>query len=187
MDALAAKIKAVADAVSRCRKDAWRRPMPHDGDRRDLIQVLIVAATASLLPNGLTANGRTIMPKSPAVKVALAHIEAWSHHDWDETRAMLASDVHALVTSTQREIGTNEFSGIDKYMDLKKKAASLVEPGSVQVLGTVGDENTALTLITFRIAMGPGGSLVTMCRSCLYLLNKNKKIKDERDSFFVLS
>jgi len=100
---------------------------------------------------------------------------------------MLAPDVHALVTSTQREIGTNEFTGIDKYMELKTKAASLVEPGSVRVLGTVGDEKSALTLVTFRIAMGPNGSLVTMARSCLYLLDENKKIKDERDSLFFLS
>ena len=155
--------------------------------RRDLLRGLFVAAAASLLPKRLTTKGRTIMQDSPAVNVALAHIEAWSHHDWDKTRAMLAPDVHALITSTQREIGTNEFTGIDKYMDLKTRAARLVEPGSVQVLGTVGDENTALTLVTFRIAMGPNGSLVTMARSCLYLLNENKKIKDERDSFFVLS
>jgi len=127
------------------------------------------------------------MQNSPAVKVALAHIEAWSRHDWDKTRAMLAPYVHALVTSTQREIGTNEFTGIDRYMALKTRAASLVEPGSVQVLGAVGDENTALTLVTLRIAMGPNGSLVTMARSCLYLLDEDEKIMDERDSFFVLS
>jgi len=124
---------------------------------------------------------------SSAVKVALAHIEVWSHHDWDKTRALLAPDVHALVTSTQREIGTVEVTGIDKYMELKVKGAQLVEPGSVQVLSSVGDENTALTLITFKIAMGPGGAMVTMARSCLCLLDENKKIKDERDSFFVLS
>ena len=29
--------------------------------------------------------------------------------------------------------------------------------------------------------------MVTMARSCLYLLDENKKIKEERDSFFVLS
>jgi hypothetical protein len=161
--------------------------MRRESSRRDLMQGLFVTAAASLLPKRLTTNERTIMQNSPAVKVALAHIEAWSHHDWDQTRAMLAPDVHALITSTQREIGTNEFTGIDKYMALKTRAASLVEPESVQVLGTVGDENTALTLVTFRIAMGPNGSLVTMARSCLYLLDEHKKIKDERDSFFVLS
>ena len=64
------------------------------------------------------------MKDSPAVKVALAHIDAWSHHDWDQTRAMLAPDVHALITSTQREIGTNEFAGIDKYMALNQSRES---------------------------------------------------------------
>ena len=168
-------------------RPTWHKPMRRASDRRDLMQGLLVAAAASLLPDRLTTNGRAVMKNSPAVKVALDHIEAWSHHDWDKTRAMLAPDVHALITSTQREIGTNEFTGIDKYMALKTRAAKLVEPESVQVLGTVGDENTALTLVTFRIAMGPNGSLVTMARACLYLLDEQKKIRDERDSFFVLS
>jgi hypothetical protein len=166
---------------------AWFRPTPPQGGRRELLQGLFAAGAASLLPRKLTSNERTIMQNSPAVKAALTHIQAWSHHDWDQTRAMLSADVHALITSTQSEVGTNEFTGIDKYMELKTKAASLVEPGSVQVLATVGDENTALTLVTFRIAMGPNRSLVTMARSCLYLFDESKKIKDERDSFFVLS
>jgi hypothetical protein len=29
--------------------------------------------------------------------------------------------------------------------------------------------------------------MVTMARACLYLLDENKKIEEERDSFFVLS
>jgi hypothetical protein len=39
-------------------------------------------------------------------------------------------------------------------MELKVKAAELVEPGSVQVIRTIGDESNALTLVTFRIRMG---------------------------------
>jgi SnoaL-like domain len=162
-------------------------PLRRKSSRRVLLQGLIVAAAASFLPRRLTTKGRTNMQTSPAVKVALAHIEAWSHHDWNATRAMLAPDVHALITSTQRAIGTSELTGIDKYMALKTRAASLVEPESVQVLAAVGDENTALILATFRIAMGPHGSFVTMARSCLYSLDEHKKIRDERDSFFVLS
>ena len=61
--------------------------MRRESSRRDLMQGLFVAAAVSLLPKRLTTNERTIMQDSPAVKVALAHIEAWSHHDWDETRA----------------------------------------------------------------------------------------------------
>jgi uncharacterized protein YndB with AHSA1/START domain len=124
---------------------------------------------------------------SPAIKIALAHAEAWSSHDWDTTRELLAPSVHALVTSTLPNVGTAEFTGIDKYMELKVKAAQLIEPGSLQVLSTIGDERNALTLSTFKIAMGPGGTMVTMVRACLYLIDENKKIIDERDQFFVLS
>jgi hypothetical protein len=127
------------------------------------------------------------MQDSPAVKIALAHIDAWSRHDWDKTRELLAPNVHASVTSTMPNFGSSEFTGIDKYMELKVKGAQLVEPGSVQVIGTIGDESNALTLVSFRIGMGPGGTMVTMARACLYLLDENKKIKEERDSFFVLS
>jgi hypothetical protein len=131
--------------------------------------------------------GGTKMQDSPAVKVALAHIDAWSRHDWDKTRERLAPDVHVFVTSTMTTFGSSEFTGIDKYMALKVKAAQLIEPGSVQVIGTIGDESNALTLVTFRIGMGPGGTMVTMARACLYLLDQDKKIKEESDSFFVLS
>jgi hypothetical protein len=127
------------------------------------------------------------MQDSPAVEVALAHINAWSHHDWEKTKELLAPDVHASVTTTIPGLGGSEFTGIDKYMALKVKAAQLIEPDSVQVIGTIGDESNALTLVTFRIGMGPGGTMVTMARACLYMLDENKKIKEERDSFFVLS
>lgn len=127
------------------------------------------------------------MQDSPAVRIALAHIDAWSRHDWDKTKALLAPNVHAVVTTTIPNLGGSEFTGVDNYMTLKVKAAQLVEPGSIQVIGTIGDESNALTLVTFRIGLGPGGTMVTMARACLYLLDENKKIKEERDSFFVLS
>lgn len=43
------------------------------------------------------------MNRQTAVAQARAHIAAWSHHDWDKTRQLLAPDVHVLVTSTQHE------------------------------------------------------------------------------------
>jgi hypothetical protein len=72
-------------------------------------------------------------------------------------------------------------------MELKVPAAQLIEPGSLHVLSCVGDETNALTLVTFKIAMGPGGTMVTMARSCLYLIDENQKIQEERDQFFFLS
>jgi hypothetical protein len=53
------------------------------------------------------------MQDSPAVKIALAHIDAWSRHDWDRTKELLAPNVHALVTTTMPNLGGSEFTGID--------------------------------------------------------------------------
>src|SRR5215471_739357 len=97
---------------------------------------------------------------APAVAIARTHIEAWSHHDWEKTRELLAPNVHAMVTGTQRD--TAEFTGIDTYMERKKKGAQLVEPGSARVISTIGDERNALILATMRIGPSPDGSMVTM-------------------------
>jgi ketosteroid isomerase-like protein len=123
---------------------------------------------------------------STAINVARTHIDAWSHHDWERTRELLAPDVHAWVTSTQADFGTAELAGIDAYMAPKIQAARLIEPGSVREISAMGDERNAMILVTFRIGLGPGRSMVTMARSCLYLLDENEKIKEERDAFYVL-
>jgi hypothetical protein len=127
------------------------------------------------------------MKDSPAVATALAHIDAWSRHNWDKTRELLAPDVHATVTTTQPGFRDAELTGIDNYMAPKTKAAQLIEPGSVQVLSAVGDQRSALVTVTFKIGLGPGGATVSMARSCLYLIDENGKIKEERDAFLVLS
>jgi hypothetical protein len=129
------------------------------------------------------------MKDSAAVAIALAHIDAWSRHDWDKTRELLAPDIHAWVASTQPQFGGSgsEFTGVDNYMARKTKAAQLVEPGSVQVLSTIGDQTGAVVTVTFRIRLGPGATMVTMARACLYSINDDKKIQEERDVFFVLS
>jgi hypothetical protein len=90
------------------------------------------------------------------------------------------------VTTTQPDRNLSDFTGIEEYMVRKKRGAQLVEP-SVQVLSTIGDERNAAVLTTFRIGLGPGGTTVTMARACLYLLDENQKIKEERDAFFLLA
>ena len=124
---------------------------------------------------------------APAVAIARAHIEAWSHHDWEKTRELLAPNVHTVVTTTQPGKLSVELTGIDRYMEPKIKAAQLIEIGSVCEISATGDERNALVVITFRIGMGPGGTMVTMARAILYLLDENKKIKEERDEYCVLS
>ncbi|MBV9712215.1 MAG: hypothetical protein JO011_15010 [Ktedonobacteraceae bacterium] len=127
------------------------------------------------------------MQDSTAITIARAHIRAWSHQDWEKTRDLLASNVHAVVTTTQPMKAPAELRGIDVYMEPKIKAAQLIEPGSVQEISAIGDESNALILITLRIGLGPGGTMVTMARAILYLLDENKKIKEERDEYFILS
>jgi hypothetical protein len=127
------------------------------------------------------------MQDSTAITIARAHINAWSHHDWDKTRELLAPNVHAVVTTTQPMKATAELTGIDAYMEPKIKAAQLIEPGSVHEISAIGDESNALILVTMRIGLGPGGTMVTLARACLYLLDENKKIKEERDEYFILS
>jgi hypothetical protein len=127
------------------------------------------------------------MQGSTAITIARVHINAWTHHDWEKTRELLAPDVYAVVTTTQPRKAPVELTGIDAYMAPKMKAAQLIEPGSVHEISAIGDERNALILITFRIGLGPGGAMVTMARAILYLLDENKKIKEERDEYFVLS
>jgi len=124
---------------------------------------------------------------APAVAIARDHIEAWSHHDWEKTRELLAPNVHAVVTTTQPNEGhTVELTGIDAYMEPKIKASQLIEPGSVHEISAIGDERNALILVTMRIGLGPGGTMVTLARALLYLLDENKKIKEERDEYYIL-
>lgn len=127
------------------------------------------------------------MQESTAVTIARAHINAWSHQDWEKTRELVAPNVHVVATTTQPMLPSGEASGIDNYMERLIKTAPFIEPGSVQVISAIGDERNALILETLRIGLGPGGTMVTLARASLYLLDENKKIIEERDEFCVLS
>ena len=124
---------------------------------------------------------------STAVTIARAHINAWSHQDWEKTRELLVPNVHVVAITTQPTLTIEEFTGIDNYMERLIKSVQLIDPGSVQVISAIGDESKALILETLRIGLGPGGTMVTLARTSLYLLDENKKIKEEGIEFFVLS
>lgn len=42
---------------------------------------------------------------SQAVTIAIAHIMAWSNHDWDKPKELLAPNVHAVVTTSDPNLG----------------------------------------------------------------------------------
>jgi len=158
-------------------------------------QTLVVAAIV-LLAAGASAravqqNAKERRPMSSnkdprAVAVARAHIEAWSHHDWEKARRSLAPDVHVTVTTTQTIMSSTDTVGVDKYMEGLTKFATGVAPGSAHILAAVGDSQNALVMVTVKAAMGPGGQQVTLPGARLYLLDDSGKIKAEQVVFFAL-
>jgi hypothetical protein len=122
-----------------------------------------------------------------AVAQAQAHAEAWSNHDWDAARKMLAPDVHVTSTSTHPNLPPTDVTGVDAYMEGLVKFAQAVEPGSLRLLGGVGDERNSLILLTVRAAFSPGGAKVTLPAARLALFDENNRLKAEQVVFFALA
>jgi hypothetical protein len=91
----------------------------------------------------------TIAQVSAAVSAATAHCEAWSNHDWDTARRMLAEDVKVTATTTRPIMPETNLAGADAYMDGLRQFAGAVVPGSLQVQASVGDERNALVVVFF--------------------------------------
>jgi hypothetical protein len=68
-----------------------------------------------------------VKTESPAVAIARAHAEAWSNHDWDKARKMLAPNVHVTTMTTQPAMPATDVTGVDEYMDGLMKFAQPVE------------------------------------------------------------
>jgi hypothetical protein len=126
-----------------------------------------------------------VQQKSRAVDVALAHSEAWSNHDFDSARSMLADDVEVTVTTTQPIMPATKLTGIDDYMHGLVEFAQPIVTGSLRVLATTGDDRNALVLSTIQAPFGPGGAEATLAGARLYLLDDEDKIKREQVIFFV--
>ena len=124
---------------------------------------------------------------APAVALARVHAEAWSNHDWDMARKLLAPDVHVTATSTQPIMNPTDLTGIDDYMDGLIKLAQAVEPGSARVIASIGDKWNSLILLTVNAAFGPNGAKVTLPAARLAMWDENQKMPQERVVFFALS
>ena len=122
---------------------------------------------------------------APALSVALAHIEAWSNHDFDAAREALAPDVHVTVTTTMEQMPTTDTTGAEEYMAGLIPFAEAVVPGSARIDGSIGDERNALVLVTVKTAGPPMGPL-TLRAARLYLLDENKKLKAEQVIFYAV-
>lgn len=123
------------------------------------------------------------MSGSPAVAIARAHVEAWSSHDFDTARSLLTPDVKVTATSTDPALPETALTGVDDYMRGLIAFADPIVPGSLQVIGSVGDERNALLMLTAQLSSGPMSAKATLSGARLYLLDDNRKIKTERVIF----
>ncbi len=112
---------------------------------------------------------------SPAVALAIAHLEAWTNRDFDTVRGHLAKDV-------QFNSPAANLVGIDEYMDAPRgltQFARQVVHGSLRVIAAMGDERNALIMYEVSTEGGPIGSKVFPSAQT-WLLDDNGKIKVER-------
>ena len=123
---------------------------------------------------------------SSAVKLARAHAEAWSHHDWDTARKMLAPDVHITAMSTEQGRDPTDTIGREDYMQGLIQFASAIEPGSAQVIASIGDERNSLILLAVKASFGPSGPQVTIPAARLALFDENQQLKKEQVVFFAV-
>ena len=123
--------------------------------------------------------------ESPAVAIARAHVEAWSNHDFDTARSLLADDVKVTATSSNPAFPQTDLTGADNYMAGLIAYAQPIVPGSVHILATAGDERNALLTMTMTMAGGPFGAGATAPCARLYLLDEDNKIKTEHVIFYV--
>ena len=117
-----------------------------------------------------------------AVDLALAHIEAWSNHDWSAARAGVASDVSVTATTTMPGAPVTDLHGVDDYMVGLEAFAGTVVPGSAKINATAGDESNALIHVTVQ-ADGPPFGSITLHGARLYLFDDDNKIKAEQVIF----
>jgi SnoaL-like domain len=124
-------------------------------------------------------------PEAPAVAIARAHVDAWSNHDFDKARSILADDVKVTATSTNPALPHTDLTGADDYMTGLVAYAQPIVPGSLRVLASVGDERNALLLLTMTMAGGPFGTGAQAPCARIYLLDDDGKIKTEQVVFYV--
>ena len=123
--------------------------------------------------------------EAPAVAVARAHVEAWSNHDFDTARHLLADDVEVTAISTNPALPQTHLTGAGSYMEGLTAYAQPIVPGSVRILASTGDDHNALLTLTMTMAGGPFGTGATAPCARLYVVDDNNKIKTEQVIFYV--
>ena len=113
-----------------------------------------------------------------AVKIAIQHVEAFSNHDYETARSLLADDVHfILITSIPGFPNPFEGNGVDEFMKALTSGNTLI-PGSLQVIHSIGDDHQAFITVSVKGTL-PTKEPITLLAARHYMIDENEKIKNE--------
>jgi len=120
----------------------------------------------------------TVSSQSKAVEIAIQHVEAFSNHDYETARSLLADDVHfLLIGSIPGFPNSVEGHGVEEFMKTLTSGNTLI-PGSLQVLHSIGDEHQALITVSVKGTL-PTQEPITLLAARHYMIDEHDKIKNE--------
>jgi len=116
---------------------------------------------------------------SKAVEIAIQHVEAFSTHDYDTARSLLAEDVHFILIgpSIPGFPTLREGHGVEEFMKTLSSRNILI-PGSLQVIHSIGDDHQALITVSVKATL-PTQEPVTLLAARHYMLDEHEKITNE--------
>jgi hypothetical protein len=115
---------------------------------------------------------------SKAVEIAIKHVKAFSNHDYETARSLLADDVHfILITSVPGFPNPFEGNGVEAFMKALTSGNPLV-PGSLQVIHSIGDDHQALITVSVKGTL-PTQEPITLLAARHYMLDEHEKITNE--------
>ena len=115
---------------------------------------------------------------SKAVEVAIKHVEAFSNHDYETARSLLAEDVHfMLITSIPGFPNPIEGHGVEEFMKALMSGNTLI-PGSLQVIHSLGDDHQAFITVSVKGTL-PTQEPMTLLAARHYMIDENEKIANE--------
>ena len=116
--------------------------------------------------------------QSKAAEIAMKHVEAFSNHDYETARSLLADDVHfMLITSIPGFPNPSEGHGVEAFMKALTSGNTLI-PGSLQVIHSIGDDQQALLTVSVNGTL-PTQEPITLLAARHYLLDEHEKITNE--------
>ena|SRR5215469_11411309 len=113
-----------------------------------------------------------------AVEIAIKHVKAFSTHEYDTARSLLADGVHfLLINSIPGFPNPIEGNGVEAFMKTLTSGNPLV-PGSLQVIHSIGDDHQALITVSVKGTL-PTQEPVTLLAARHYMLDEHEKITNE--------